>query len=80
VLYPELKLVLILASLATKFLFARLTSLASNLSARLARSESCDEISNCETRKKRVSLRNFVTRLTSRESRYGISVWETREK
>ncbi len=71
---------MILASLATKFLFARLASLATNLSARLARSKSCYEISFCETRKKRFSLRNFVTRLAFRYSRYEISVCETHEK
>jgi hypothetical protein len=48
---PELKLVMILASLATKFLFARLASIATKfveaslaakfLSARLVRSDSC---------------------------------------
>jgi hypothetical protein len=50
------------------------------MSARLARSESCYEISFCETRKKRFSLRNFVTRHASRDSRYETSVCETREK
>ncbi len=52
-------------------------------SARLARRESCYEISFCDTRKKQFSLRNFVdrlvailamkvlsVRLTRRESRY----------
>ncbi len=60
---------MILASLASKFLFARLT-----------RSESCYEISFWETRKKRFLLRNFVVRLASREFRYEISLRETHEK
>ncbi len=54
--------------------------LIQNLSARLARSESCYEISFCETRKKRFSLQNFVARLAFRDSRYKISVCETHEK
>ncbi len=66
---PELKLVMILASIATKFLFAR-----------LARSESCYEISFCKTSKKRFSLQNFVARLAFRDSHYEISVCETHEK
>ncbi len=45
---PELKLVMILASLATKFLFARLASLATKFV--------------CETREKRVLLQNFFLR------------------
>ncbi len=77
---PELKLVIILASLAMKVLFARLASLATNLAARLRRSESCYEISFCETCKKRFSLRNFVARLAFCDSHYEISVCETHEK
>jgi hypothetical protein len=69
---------MILASLATKFLFERLASIARRFVARLARSEPCYEISFCETRKKRFLLRNFVARLVSRESCYEISVCETR--
>jgi hypothetical protein len=38
------------------------------------------ESRNCETRKKRFSLRNFVERLAFRDSRYEISVCETHEK
>jgi hypothetical protein len=63
---PELKLVMILASLAAKFLFAR--------------SESCYENSLCETRKKQFLLRKFVGRLPFRDSSYEISVFETRER
>jgi hypothetical protein len=66
----ELKLVMILESLTTKFLFARLASLATKFVARLARSESCYKMSFFETRKKRFLLRNFVSRLAFRNSRY----------
>ncbi len=45
---PELKLVMILASLATKFMFARLASLATKFVG--------------ETREKRVLLQNFFLR------------------
>jgi hypothetical protein len=47
----NLKLLLIIAILATKFLFARLVRKESlqNLSARLARSKSCYKISVCDT-------------------------------
>ncbi len=64
-----LKLVLILASLATKFLFAR-----------LVRSESCYKISVCKTHKKWVIVRNLPVRLVRIESCYEISVCKTREK
>jgi hypothetical protein len=63
---PELKLVMILASLTTEFLFARLGSLAMKFV--------------CETREKLFSLWNFVERLAFRDSRYEISVCETHEK
>ncbi len=63
-----LKLVLILASLAMTFLFAR-----------LVRCKSCYEISVCETGMKRVSLRNLPARLLVSKSRYEISVCETHE-
>jgi hypothetical protein len=75
---PELKLVMILASLATKnFCLEDSQVLLQNLSVILARSESCYKISFCETGKKRFFPRNFVARLASRESRYEISVCET---
>ncbi len=51
-----------------------------NVSARLARSKSCYEISFCETRKKRYSQRHFLERLAFRDSRYEISICETHEK
>jgi hypothetical protein len=44
------------------------------------RSESCYEISFCETRKKQFSLQNFVERLAFRDSSYEIFVCETHEK
>ncbi len=50
------------------------------LSARLARRESCYEISFCKTRKKRFLLQNFAARLASRESHYEISFCKTRQK
>jgi hypothetical protein len=66
---PILKLVLILSSLATKFLFAR-----------LVRSESCYKISVCKTHRKRVLVQNLSVRLVRIESCYEISVCVTREK
>ncbi len=51
-----------------------------NLCVRLARSESCYEISFCETRKKRSSRQNFIAKLASCDSHNEISVCETREK
>jgi hypothetical protein len=51
-----------------------------NLSARLVRSESCYEISLCETHKKQYSLWNFVAKFASSNSRYEISVYETHKK
>ncbi len=62
----ELKFVMILAILATNFLFARLASLTTKFV--------------CETRKKRVLLQNFVARLASHDSCYKICVCETRKK
>ncbi len=56
---PELKLVMILASLTTKFLFANLRVSLRNLSARLA---SLASKFVCETCKKRVFLQNFFLR------------------
>jgi ferredoxin-thioredoxin reductase catalytic subunit len=73
---PDLKLVMILASLATKFLFARLASLATKLVCE-PRSESCYKNSFCKTCKKRFLLWNFVARLARSESCYEISVCET---
>jgi hypothetical protein len=64
---PESKLVMILGSLAAKFLFARLAVSLWNLSVRLTRSESCYNISFCETRKNWFLLRNFCLR-DSREA------------
>jgi hypothetical protein len=61
---PEIKLVMVLASLATKFREKRVLL----------------RISFCETRKKRFSLRNFVARLAFHDSRYEISFCETHEK
>jgi hypothetical protein len=74
---PELKLVMILESLATKFLFARLTNLAAKFVCKTREKHSCYKISFCKTRKKWFSLQNFVARLTFRDSRYKISVCET---
>jgi hypothetical protein len=58
---PELKLVMILASLATKFLFARLASLATKFVWRLA---NLATKFICETGEKRVLLRNFFLRVS----------------
>jgi hypothetical protein len=57
---------MILASLTTKFLFARLASLTTKLVCK-PRNESCYKNSFCKTCKKRFSLRNFCQR-NSREA------------
>jgi hypothetical protein len=72
---------MILASLATKFLFARLASLAMKFVCETRKKRVLlRNCSFCDARKKRFLLLNFVTRLAFRKSRYKISVCETHEK
>jgi hypothetical protein len=77
---PELKLIMILASLAVKFLLTRLASLFTKVVCETCEKRVLLRNSLCETRKKRFLLRNFVARLAFRDSRYEISVCETHEK
>jgi hypothetical protein len=67
---PELKLVMILASLATKFLFARLASLATKFICKTR--ESCYEICLGDFQKVSLGVKFLSARLVRSDSRYEI--------